>query len=380
MASCKTAKTQMFLNFKGGTGQALEEEVKIPFKIESSHIIEVQVGINGSIFPMVLDTGGLTMVDNEVGDSLKLEVISEPHPGTKLSKISDITLGDVTVNDLNTFIMGFKNKFEFEHYGMIGSDFLRFFQTEYNYQKQTITFRNPKKTQEKTDKDHLMKMEIIFPYFPTIDVNFGEGKSLPGMVDTGLHYAFVMPISCLEYLTEEQKTDLIEAEGFFAKWPTPEPPQNYLYQFDEFRIGDIVLNKVPILFAVLPDFLQQDVILIGKYFLENYITTLDYMNKQVMFSEVGSNSYDLAFSTGIMISLKEEKFIVRGIWKDSPAYKQGISTETELFAINGKNHKQISHEEIMDLLMIRNITEINLTILRDGKEEEILLKKRNLFE
>jgi len=78
LISCQGAKTKMFEKFKGGDGQELETDVVVPFNLVASHIIEVEAEINGSIQTMVLDTGGLTMLDKSIADSLKMELISTP--------------------------------------------------------------------------------------------------------------------------------------------------------------------------------------------------------------------------------------------------------------------------------------------------------------
>ena len=380
LISCQGAKTKMFEKFKGGKGQKLESDVVVPFKLIASHIIEVEAEINGSIQTMVLDTGGLTMLDKSVADSLKTELISTPQNNVQLTETDEIKLQDVTVNGLKMGVIDFRKMFKFQHSGMIGSDYLRFFQSEYNYQEQTITFRNSQKLKKRTNKDLLMDIEIIFPYFPTVDVQINSNEILPGLIDTGLHYAFVLPVSWMENLSEEEKNCLIEAEGFFAKWPIPAPPKSYLCKLEKIKFGDIVIKDVPVIFAELPPLLQQEVVLIGKYFLENFITILDYPKRQVMFTEVYNNNYTLAYSAGIMISKKDDKFDITGIWKKSPAAEFGITPDTELLAINGKKHTEISQKEIMEMLMNKKVAKFYLKILRDDREEEILLRKRDLFE
>ena len=205
LISCQGAKTKMFLKFKGGKGQKLESDVVVPFKLVASHIIEVEAEVNGSIQTMVLDTGGLTMLDKSIADSLKMEFISTPQNNVQLTETDAIKLQDVIVNGLKMGVIDFRNMFKFQHSGMIGSDYLRFYQSEYNYQEQTITFRNSQKLKKRSNKDHLMDIEIIFPYFPTVDVRINDKKTLPGLIDTGLHYAFVLPISWMENLSEEEK-------------------------------------------------------------------------------------------------------------------------------------------------------------------------------
>jgi len=379
LVSCQKAKVKMFEKFKGGEAGILAKDEIIHFKLVSSHIIEVNTKINGSLQTMVLDTGGLTMLDQKISDSLGIEVSIEPQPGTKLGKVETIKLDKVSVRNLNTFIIDFNDMFQFDHSGMVGSDYLRFFQTEFDYQKQIITFRESEKLEKISKKDHLMDLKIIFPYFPTIKVEINGEKQLPGLIDTGLHYAFVLPVSWMDNLSTKEKKNIIEADGYFAKWPTTQTPESYLYKVNEMKMGDILLKDVPVIFAQIPTFLEREVVLIGKYFLENYITTLDYSQKKVMLTETYNNNYSLSYSTGLMISKKENKFLITGVWGKSPASDSGIDTETILVEINGKKHSEITNKEIMDILMNRGIEQLRLTIFENEHEKEILLKKTDLF-
>lgn len=92
LISCQGIKTKIFLNIKGGVGQELESDVIVPFNLVASHIIEVEAEINGSTHTMVLDTGGLTMLDKSIADSLKMELISTPQDNVQLAETDEIKL------------------------------------------------------------------------------------------------------------------------------------------------------------------------------------------------------------------------------------------------------------------------------------------------
>ena len=207
----------------------------------------------------------------------------------------------------------------------------------------------------------------------------GEHK-FPGIIDTGLHYAFVFPISWLENLSESEKENLVESDGYFARWPWTESPQNYFYLMPEIKLGDIVLKDVPVIFGEIPNFLGNSTALIGKYFLENYLTTIDYPNRQVKFTDANQTNYSLRFSAGINVAKKEGKLQITGVWKNSPAFEAGLKPTDELIAVNSKTFDEISEREIADTIMDKTNIKFYLTILRDGKEEDILLRKRDLFE
>jgi len=221
---------------------------------------------------------------------------------------------------------------------------------------------------------------MIQPYFPGVDLLINGKHKITGMIDTGLSYAFVFPVNWLESLSDEEKENLINLEGYFVRWPWTEAPRNYLYLMPEIKLGDLVLENVPVLIAEIPNFLNSSTALIGKYFLANYLTTIDYPNRQIKLEERERSNYSLRYGTGIHIAKKEGKLEITGLLENSPAWEAGISPSDELIAINKKNFEEITKLEITDAIMDKTIAEFYITVLRKGIEEEILLKKRDLFE
>ena len=377
---CENPQIAMFEKFKGGMVVELQEEVIIPFNLKRSHVIEVTAMIKDKPFTMVLDTGGMTMLEKSANDTLGFETMEIPQQNAIMAIVSNLQVGDVSVQGMKVGLVDFNSTFQLELPGMIGSDFLRFFKVEFDYQKQQITFRNSGKMSVDNSAEHLLKIEMISPYFPTVDLLINETHHFPGMIDTGLHFAFVFPISWLENLTDTEKVNLINVEGYFARWPWTESPQNYLYLMPEIKLGDIVLNDVPVLFGEIPNFLNDSTALIGKYFLENYLTTIDFPNRQIKFEDREKSSYTLRFSAGINLAKKEGKLQITGVLENSPAFEAGLHPTDEIIAVNGKKYAEISELEICNLMMDKTIAKFYITLIKDGKEKEILLKKRDLFE
>ena len=380
LISGENKRIEMFEKFKGGVPSVLENEVIIPFELQRSHVIEIQTVIKDNSYTMIMDTGGMTMLEKSINDSLDFETIEIPEQNVAMVIVDEMKFGNASVSGMKVSLIEFNETFKFELPGMIGSDCLRFFNVEIDYAKQNITLRNSGKMEEENKSEHLMDIEMLPPYFPTVNLHINGKHNFPGLVDTGLHYAFVFPISWLENLSEIEKKKIIESEGYFVRWPWNESPKNYFYLMPEIKLGDLVLKDVPVIFGEVPVFLNNNTALIGKYFLENYLTTIDYPNRQVKFADVERTDYSLRYSAGINIAKKDEKLQITGVWKNSPAFEAGLKPTDELIAVNGKSYNDISDLEIIDTIMDKNIIKFYLTILRDGNEEEILLRKRDLFE
>jgi PDZ domain len=380
MISCENPQIAMFEKFKGGVANKLEKDVVIPFTLQRSHVIEVTATLKDMPYTMIMDTGGMTILEKSANDSLGFETMEIPQQNAVLAIIDDLKLGEASVKGMKVPLIGFNDTYKFELPGMIGSDCLRFFNVEIDYEKQNVTLRNSYKMTSKNDSQHLLDIEMVSPYFPTVELQINGGNTVPGMIDTGLHYAFVFPISWMEDLSESEKENLVESEGYFARWPWTESPQNYFYLMPEIKLGNIVLKDVPVIFGEIPNFLSDSTALIGKYFLENYLTTIDYPNRQLKLTDIEESKYSLRFSAGINIAKKEGKLQITGVWKNSPAWNAGLKTTDELIAVNSKNYEEISDLEIANLIMDKTNIKFYVTILREGKEEEILLRKRDLFE
>lgn len=380
LISCEKPQIVMFEKFKGGKAAELKEDVIIPFNVQSSHIIEVTATIKDKPYKMVVDTGGMTMLEKSANDTLKFETIEIPQQNATLAIVNNLQLGNASVKGMKVGLIDFKDNFKFELPGMIGSDYLRFFNVEFDYQKQNITLRNPAKIKTENDLQHLIKIRMIQPYFPAVDLFINRKHKSAGMIDTGMSYAFVFPIDWLDNLSDNEKENLLNMEGYFLRWPWMESPRNYLYLMPEIKLGDLVLENVPVLLAEIPDFLNISTALIGKYFLENYLTTIDFPNRQIKFENREKSNYSLRYSAGIHLAKKEGKLQITGVLENSPAWEAGISPSDELIAINGKNFEEISKLEITDAIMDKTIAKFYITVLRKGIEEEILLKKRDLFD
>ncbi|MBN1948942.1 MAG: hypothetical protein JW784_04290 [Candidatus Cloacimonetes bacterium] len=379
LVSCQINPIEMFEKFKGGEPQILTQAVEVPFELEASHIIKIPVAVNGVKLEMVLDTGGITMLDESVCDSLQLEIIEIPNQQAGFTKLTEIVLGETRVFGMKAGVTNFNQTYKFAQSGMIGSDYLRFFQTEIDYARQMLVFNNPSLMLSESELEHVFQMEIILPYFPTIELVLNDTYPLPGMIDTGLSYGFVLPVSWKEKLADNQEITFLEADGYFARWPWNDNPRNYLSVMPQISMGDIVLENVPVLFAEIPSFLDQDVLLIGKYFLDDFLLRLDFQNRQLKLTETEGPDYDLLYSAGLMISTREENIKITGVWENSPAREAGLKPGHLLKKINDKGFEEISQKEISDILMNREIKSVKITLEEEGEEKEYFLEKRLLI-
>jgi len=380
LVSCSSFKnkvaTIMFAKKIGGSAAKISKPIVIPFELQRKHIIKVFPKFNDFEVECVFDTGGMTFLDSICADKIggKLEKI--PGEDVKLLNIEKLTLGDAEVNNFNAIIINLRNLKK--ETGMIGSSFLKFFQTTIDYENKTITFDKPSKLKKKTPEDHLMKMKVIVPYFPTVKVKM-NGKKVNGMIDTGLDSGFVLPVEMMSNLSEKERAKCIKAKKLFGWWPFTENSENYYYVMPEIVIGDIKLENVPVMYATLPTMNGNGKILIGKNFLEEYLTILDFEHKQVLLRESRKLKRDYNFSTGIDVILFERGFVLHGLWENSSADKAGLLVDDEILKFDGFSSNEISNSEIQERLSNPLFNNISLTIERDDNQIEILINKEDLL-
>ena len=386
ISSILHAQVEMIEQFRGGVPDSIDKVV-CPFILTRSHVIELPVYINGSNekLTFVFDTGGITIIDKDLAKQLELKVDSMQTPDQMIytSRTKEINCDGLRVKDFNMSVMDFKEIFDIgndELEGMIGPDFVRFFRTTIDYQNDQLVFENNNTPlTAETPKQHLFEMEIMMPYHPSVQMKICDYFPILGRIDTGLHYPIVLPIAFIEQLPEEEQEKLIACKGYFAKWPFVETHENYLYKCDEISIGDMILKDVGIIFANFP---FNDSALLGKDFLEQFVTTLDFPNRKVLMTETEKSSKDILFSTGINVrKVDDDNFKIVGMWENSPADKAGIEIDDIILEVNGRNSTDIDTGELYKMRFDTNIKELLLKVQKPGSDEikEILLKKEYLM-
>lgn len=379
MTGCSSFKSNMFLKVTQGKADQPKSIINVPFTYSSYHTMVVHPLLNNYQCHFIFDTGGVTMIDNKLADSLKITDIKTLMKTNNFAKVSETNLNGLIVTDLYYPMNSFSATFKVSDqpiYGMIGSNFLRFFNTTINYQNQMISFQACEKLTQ-TEGTHLNKMKLIPPYLPTIKGAF-NGESYAGLVDTGLSYPFVFPLSAMENLNASQKTKLVKADGYFLRWPFTTSKDNYYYRADQITIGDIVVKDVLVFFADLPPMIDDNTFLIGKFFLENYTTTLNFKYKQVLFKDSVASPNDIGYSFGLNLVVLGDKYTITGIWKNSPADLAGLKTTSIVTEINGQTPDKMELYKVSELLYNKNIPEIELTIMENSVEKKIILKKEKL--
>jgi hypothetical protein len=379
----------MLRKFSSGRPTETATESVIPFDLVG-HTIRVKARINGSTseYDFILDTGAITMMDERVAQELKIERGAEmPTPDeSKKAYLTDepvaVTLGDAGVEDfiIPIFDLGSVFDSDLEVDGFIGSDFLRFFRTTIDYQRQVIVLALEQSASEIPDGAYSMKISKPFPMrFPTVECKIDGSRKKPAMIDTGCRRALVIPLSELDEWTGRESGTLIQSRGDIARWPFTQGEQSYLGRVRSLEIGSLTVANMPTVFAELPS--DGEHLLLGKEFLSEFLVTIDYPEDRLILVPIGKvDMKDNVFSTGMrIVKTADGRVSVVGFWEGSPAEMAGIELGDELLTLNSQRTDQMTLAEMVEVLRDETVEIVDLLVRRDDQELEFSLEKKTLL-
>ena len=101
----------------------------------------------------------------------------------------------------------------------------------------------------------------------------------------------------------------------------------------------------------------------------------NYSNRKVTedFEETVTGTYE---GIGATVSMDDKKnIIVVAVFDESPAQKAGLKPKDIIKKIDGKNFSQKNSDDMANYVKSSKKNKIKLTILREGKEKEIIIKR-----
>ncbi len=358
-----------------------DEDIIIPFELQG-HRMVVKVRFNDSPkeYNLMFDTGGLMMIGEDVAAELGLKKGMEVPTWDKeikayLAETDSIMLGRAKVANMKITIFDFLQHAGIEDAdGLLGSDFLSFYKVAVDYKKQQITLSHNTDPIQPDSNSFVMKfMKNIMNGAPMVKCILNGQIEEYGMIDVGMPYGFVMPLSLLEEFDSTQ-LNLIESVGAMARWPMSKDVTTYLARLESLKIGDLELINTP---AIFSDIFST---LIGRDILEQFLFTMNYPQKEVMITPFEDMHFkNNLFSIGINIKREAGKSIVKGFWKGSPADMSGIQIGDEVLEINSRSIDAYTQGETDSLFNDDSVTEFEFLIKSGDETKRIDLRKQFLL-
>jgi len=358
-----------------------QKEGIIPFELKE-HIIFVKGKINDhpEEYNFIVDTGGLTMLNDEIANKLQLK-----RRGMMI-KMNSLDIGNYRIDSI--FCVASPDFFKmFESmgvtiHGMIGSDLLDRFKVTLDYRQKTLVLSNDTDVTGDPQKGFLFKFTNHPNIFaPMLKCKLNGRLEVEAMVDTGQPYPLVLPPDILNKLGLSDKKGWIKAKGYIYKWPFTTSRDNFLGRIDSLTIENLAAQNVLTFSAELPFMLT--VPLLGRDFLAPYITIINYPRDEILFipqpiapASMPTNQY----SIGLYPHLDENgKIVILGVWTASPADQVGIAPGDEIVSLNGNPLTRANLLELLALLSNDGIKEVSLEIKNAQGRRVFNLKKEKLL-
>lgn len=195
------------------------------------------------------------------------------------------------------------------------------------------------------------------------------------LLDTGSPFVIVAPLSLMEKQDFTEERTLLESEGILFKWPFSPIERNYLARLENFQMGELQIAKLPVIYA------NSDDILLGRSFLSQFVVTIDYPSDELILLPYSDIHFSRnLFSAGFRLkSDKQDRTVVRGLWKGSPADINGLRPGDEVLSINSIDVGDLTDLEISRLLKDETVPVIELVIKEGDAERRVSLEKEMLF-
>ena len=313
--------------------------VTVPFQYINAHLF-VPIKINGQSFEAIFDTGGAYVLDNSLAKQLGLK--PEGALQTTGNGAASVDSGRVRVDSVQIGGLTLRNPLfvslplpaAIRATPIIGYELLQRFIVAIDYDKNTITFAEPKGF-------HYPKLALLTPFQfqgdePEVS---GSVDGVPGVftIDTGAGDSLELngPFNLKHHLKAKYKPKFTVISGYGVGGPD----YSAIVRVKTLMLGGVVVHGlVTGLRSGKTGAASNDVDAgnVGNGVLRQFNLIFDYGNQTIAFTP--NHHYgepDQYTRSGIILSAASDKPVVSDVVPGSPADKAGIKPGDILLAIDG---------------------------------------------
>lgn len=383
--SCTTVGAIKLLN-SGEVVPSNNTKSVIPFELKK-HPIFIKCRLNNSLkkYTFILDTGALTFVSLQVAKELKLRNVMkiQAHGSAgkteaiNLVQLKSVVVGNAQVADITAAVFDFSEKIGANIDGILGSNFLKFFQVTIDYQKNEILFvQDAHPTFAKNGAIQIaFETNMENSFAPIIECMINDDIKSAAIIDTGTYELAGLPLSLMKRMDHFLDGNVLTAEGGMRNGLFGTADESYLLRLNSLKIGSLTLSNIP----TMSHSLKNEHILLGNKFLSKFVVTIDYPASIIVLHPYTNFFETNIFSFGLNLVKRNNKTIVSGVWDKSPASKLGIEPGDEIVKIDSKNTELLSLFELMTLLMDDSINSIDIEFIHKNRNHKGNLQKEMLL-
>jgi len=361
----------------------------IPFDLYGNTIwLKVWVNDKGP-YSFLLDSGaGATCIDSGLASKLGLKgegIVEGRGVGgsqvVSFCKIGSLKLKGVELLDQTIAVISLSQLYATlgkEIDGILGYDFLSRFVARIDYGDKSLSLYDPE-SYHYPEGMEVLDMEVT-QNLPTIEAILDgeyEGKFL---LDTGnsgglvLHSSFIQQNRILNHIKKKVEKSFGGVGGC---------GRGFMAKMKSLTIGSFTVRE-PITLLVTNGegiFGSEDLAgNIGGEILKRFTLVLDYSRGKVGFEPNQTFGLPTQYNrSGMGVTIKEGKLIVREILKGSPAEAKGVRVGDQIMEVNGLKVTPRSLQGITEIFQGQAGTKVNLELVRDGKPIKVKLILKDIF-
>jgi len=354
--------------------------------------VRVRVGGDGAPRIFIFDTGaGLTCVSRELAEELGLEAtggMSAAAAGGALeahtSHIDTLWLGDLLVTDLDVMVIDTKAMSDMMGRsidGIVGYNVLNRYTTTIDIRGRRISFEPPEAPLPSGEDAVAVPFQILMGVPLVTGVVDGK-ETLDFLVDTGAS------TSLLPKAVAERLRPTARLEGAAAAGADSRQIDLAVARFEKLSIGDAVAES-PIFSYPLTEERSDPVGMsvdtatrgiIGTEILRDFVVTLNYDRAVMVFRPVARGPEEAWewCSPGVNVYLKGDSFVVRSVFKGSPA-SESLGPGDRILEIDGETVEGKTLQEVVSMLRGKPGTEVTIVFVRNGKTITSRVKRAKLL-
>lgn len=358
----------------------------IPFELKG-HPIFIKVRLNNSEneYKFMFDTGALTIISQQVAKELELqsEIEFEMHgvggktETVNLVQLENVIVGNSEVKNIAAVVVDLAEKTGSDIGGIIGSNFLKFFQVTIDYQTNEIILVQDAQPIAAKNGDIQISFETDMKngFAPIIDCVINNEIKCTGIIDTGTPEIAGVPVSLMKKMDSFLYDNVLTAAGGMRNGINGTADESYMLRLNTLEIDSLKLTNIPAMSHSAKD----EHILLGNGFLSIFLVTIDYPAKIIVLHPNNTSFETNVFSYGLNVVKKNNKTIVSGIWDKSPASKVGLEVGDEIVKVNSKDTHALSIFELMTLFLDKKVNSIDIAFIHDNRKNNVKLHKKMLL-
>ena len=331
----------------------------------------VPVTIDGKTVPFLVDTGAtVTIFDQKLLKTNSRRARNFETASTDQSvaefDVPAATLETYRFRDLLTSVGGMdlqqlRDSIGVDFYGIIGTDFLRRFVVEINFDRGKLMI------QQTTADSELERLSLTIDEYgsPYIRGKIGNWPESEFLIDTGYisHDSGQLEDRACGYMTSlGQLRRLAKVNSTTAGGAVSED----VYQASMLKVGDNEVRR--------PIFGKGRQNVISLHYLSRYSTVvIDFLGKAVYLQKRRIEMEDNYNASGLFLRLKEGRVVVDSVIQESPASRAGLKVGDQISSINRRSTSQFRLYELERFLNNSN-ADIEVTYTRGKVTSSAALK------